>query len=41
MTLQVGPEEDGYRLTVGSFNEAQSTLGDSMDHNNGKKFSTK
>ena len=41
MTLQVGPEEDGYRLTVGRFNEAQSTLGDSMDHNNGKKFSTR
>ena len=41
MTLQVGPEEDGYRLTVGSFNEAESTLGDSMGYNNGMKFSTR
>ena len=41
MTLQVGPEEDGYRLTVVSFNEAESTLGDSMSPNNGMKFSTK
>ena len=41
MTLQVGPEEDGYRLTVGSFNEAESTLGDSMSYHNGMKFSTR
>merc|ERR1712061_579250 len=40
--FKVGPEEDGYRLTVGSFNEAESTLGDSMiSKHNGMKFSTK
>jgi len=40
--FKVGPEEDGYRLTVGSFNEAESTLGDSMiSRHNGMKFSTK
>jgi len=40
--FKVGPKEDGYRLTVGSFNEAQSTLGDSMVYyHNGMKFSTK
>ena len=41
MTLQVGPEEDGYRLTVGSFNEAESTLGDDMQYDNEWKFSTR
>ena len=40
MMLQVGPG-DGYELTVGGFNEAKSTLGDSMFYNNGWKFSTK
>ena len=25
--MQVGPPEDGYRLTVGGFNSLQSTLG--------------
>merc|ERR1712186_48809 len=39
--FKVGPKEDGYRLTVGSFNEAESTLGDSMEYHNGTMFSTK
>ena len=38
--LQVGPGDD-YMLTVGGFNDAKSTLGDSMDYSNGMKFSTK
>ena len=38
--IQVGPGDD-YVLTVGGFNDALSTLGDSMAHNNGKKFSAK
>ena len=44
--LQVGPGDD-YTLTVGGFNDALSTLGDSMITNNsywnlnGMKFSTK
>ena len=38
--LQVGPGE-GYMLTVGEFNAALSTLGDSMDYHNGQKFTTK
>ena len=37
---QVG-QEDGYVLTVGGFNAARSTLGDSMKFNNEMKFSTK
>ena len=37
---QVGPGE-GYVLTVGGFNDALSTLGDSMYYSNGMKFSTK
>ena len=40
MLLQVGPGDD-YELTVGGFNEAKSTLGDSMYSINGMKFSTK
>ena len=40
-TTQVGPAADGYKLTVGGFNDALSTLGDSMAYNNGEKFSTK
>ena len=32
MLFQVGPG-DGYELTVGGFNEAKSTLGDSMFSN--------
>ena len=41
MMFQVGPG-DGYELTVGGFNEAKSTLGDSMiKYDNGMKFSTK
>ena len=40
MLLQVGPGDD-YVLTVGGFNDAKSTLGDSMLHDNGMKFSTK
>ena len=40
MMFQVGPG-DGYELTVGGFNEAKSTLGDSMWVSNGKKFTTK
>ena len=40
MLFQVGPG-DGYRLTVGGFNDALSTLRDSMYWNNGAKFSTK
>ena len=40
MLLQVGPG-DYYVLTVGGFNDAKSTLGGSMGHNNGTKFSTK
>ena len=44
--MQVGPG-DGYVLTVGGFNGALSTLGDSMSRHrslgsaNGMKFSTK
>ena len=39
---QVGPAADGYVLTVGGFNDALSTLGDSMIRgHNGMKFSTK
>merc|ERR1719295_1960488 len=38
--FKVGPGDD-YMLTVGGFNDALSTLGDSMIVNNGKKFSTK
>ena len=46
MMFQVGPG-DGYVLTVGGFNKALSTLGDSMTNpdgngnTNGMKFSTK
>ena len=40
MMIQVGPG-DGYVLTVGGFNKALSTLGDSMAYHNGMKFSTK
>ena len=47
MMIQVGPGDD-YMLTVGGFNDALSTLGDSMANSynvacnlNGKKFSTK
>merc|ERR1712061_219535 len=42
--FKVGPEEDGYRLTVGRFNRAESTLGDGMTSipsHNGMKFSTR
>ena len=39
--FQVGPAADGYVLTVGEFNDTLSTLGDSMYHNNGSKFTTK
>ena len=41
--IEVGPAADGYVLTVGGFDDALSTLGDSMTrHNlNGMKFSTK
>ena len=41
--IQVGPQ-DGYDLTVGGFNAALSTLGDSMTRGydlNGMKFTTK
>ena len=38
---QVGPAADGYVLTVGGFDDALSTLGDSMTYNNGMKFTTK
>ena len=37
---QVGPGED-YVLTVESFNDTLSTLGNSMGIHNGQKFSTK
>ena len=40
MILQVGPGED-YVLTVEGFNDALSTLGDSMGANNGMRFSTR
>ena len=47
MMIQVGPGDD-YVLTVGGFNYALSTLGDSMTHYsdsgtniNGMKFTTK
>ena len=45
-TLQVGPGDD-YRLTVGGFNDALSTLGDSITPSdsrfylNGMRFSTR
>ena len=38
---QVGPEDDGYRLSVTDYNADLSTLGDSMKHDNGQKFSTR
>jgi len=38
--FKVGPG-NGYVLTVGKFNAALSTLGDSMAYHNGMKFSTK
>jgi len=38
--FQVGPG-DGYQVTVTDFNDALSTLGDSLRFNNGMKFSTK
>ena len=41
MMMQVGPPRDGYVLTVGGFNNALSTLGDSMRHSNGMMFTTK
>ena len=44
MLMQVGPGGDDYVLTIGGFNAALSTLGDSMTsgHNlNGMKFTTK
>ena len=40
MLIQVGPG-DGYMLTVRGFNDALSTLGDSMYYSNGAKFSAK
>merc|ERR1712113_745563 len=43
--FKVGPEEDDYVLTLGGFNYAQSTLGNSMGsharNSNGMKFTTK
>ena len=39
--IQVGPEEGQYVLTVEGFNDALSTLGDSLENHNGMKFSTK
>ena len=42
MTLsQVGPEDDGYRLSVTNFTVNLSTLRDSMQDTNGEKFSTR
>ena len=47
MLVQVGPGEGGFVLTVGKFNHALSTLGDSMSvngwntGNSGMKFTTK
>jgi len=38
--FKVGPGED-YVVTVGSFNDTLSTLGDSMEYHNGMKFTTK
>ena len=45
MLFQVGPGDD-YMLTVGGFNDALSTLGDSMvtgsvSNQNGMRFSTR
>ena len=40
MMFQVGPGDD-YVLTVRGFNDAKSTLGDSMRFANQMKFSTK
>ena len=42
--IEVGPAADGYVLTVGGFDDALSTLGDSMTRGytlNGMKFTTK
>ena len=42
MTLsQVGPEDDGYRLSVTDYNDDLSNLEDSMKRNNGAMFSTR
>ena len=47
LLVQVGPGEGDFVLTVGEFNNALSTLGDSMSvnqwntGNSGRKFSTK
>ena len=42
--IQVGPEDGQYVLTVEGFNDALSTLGDSLENSssklNGMKFST-
>merc|ERR1719295_914056 len=38
--FKVGPGDD-YMMTVGGFNDALSTLGDSMTYHNGMMFSTK
>ena len=40
MVFQVGAGEN-YVMTVGGFNSALSTLGDSMTYSNGMKFSTR
>jgi len=39
--FKVGPEKYGYRLSVTNYNADLSTLGDSMNHDNGQKFSTR
>ena len=41
MLMQVGPGGDDYVLTIGGFNAALSTLGDSMTNHNGMGFTTK
>ena len=40
MMMQVGPGDD-YELKVEGFNDALSTLGNSMAYHNGMKFTAK
>ena len=38
--FKVGSEEEKFKLEVGQFDDAGSTLGDSLAHHNSQKFST-
>lgn len=38
--FSVGKESDGYRLSIGQYNAARSSAGDSMSEHNNQRFST-